>query len=151
MRCPFCGFLEDKVVDSRLVREGRVIRRRRECEGCIKRFTTYETIEEGAPVIVKKDGRREAYDRQKLIGGIVRACEKRPVSMTTINEWVDRLESRLFEGGSAEVPSSEVGEAVVAFLKTSDPVAYVRFASVYHSFSDLDQFVREIREMTAKK
>jgi len=147
MRCPHCGYLEDKVVDSRLVREGRVIRRRRRCDECSRRFTTYEQIEDSAPVIVKKDGRRQPYDRQKLTLGIVTACQKRPVPTAVIESGIDQLESDLFEGSSREVPAEELGKAVMNFLKDADPIAYVRFASVYRSYSDLGQFLDEINEM----
>lgn len=147
MRCPGCGYLQDKVVDSRLVRDGRMIRRRRQCENCESRYTTYEAIEESTPMLVKKDGRREAYDRKKLLGGIVKACQKRPVPMATIESFVDQLEVRVFNGARSEVPSEELGEAVATFLKGADPIAYVRFASVYRSFNDLHQFLDEIRDI----
>jgi transcriptional repressor NrdR len=147
VRCPFCGYLEDKVVDSRLVREGRVIRRRRRCEECSRRYTTYEQIEDSTPVIVKKDGRRQAYDRQKLMLGIVTACQKRPVPTASIEGGVDQIESDLFGGSSREISADALGEAVMSFLKGADPIAYVRFASVYRSYSDLGQFLDEINEM----
>ena len=147
MRCPYCGYLEDRVVDSRLIRNNRAIRRRRHCEGCAKRYTTYETIEDEEPVIVKKDGRRQPYDRAKLLGGLIRACEKRPVSTPKIESFVDRLEVKLTEGQSREVPSSDLGESVAHFLRETDPIAYIRFASVYHSFSELHQFIEEIQRV----
>ena len=147
MRCPYCAYLEDRVVDSRLIRNNRAIRRRRHCEGCAKRYTTYETIEDEEPVIVKKDGRRQPYDRSKLLGGLIRACEKRPVSTTTIEAFVDRLEVQLAEGQSREVPSSDLGGEVGRFLRETDAIAYIRFASVYHSFSDLHQFIEEIQRV----
>ncbi len=147
MRCPYCGYLEDRVVDSRLIRNNRAIRRRRHCEGCAKRYTTYETIEDEEPVIVKKDGRRQPYDRAKLLGGLIRACEKRPVSTPKIESFVDRLEVQLTEGQSREVPSSDLGESVANFLRETDAIAYIRFASVYHSFSDLHQFIEEIQRV----
>ena len=147
MRCPFCHFLDDKVIDSRLVREGRAIRRRRRCEGCQRRYTTYEQIEDSAPVIVKKDGRRQAYDRQKLMVGIVTACQKRPVSTPSIEAGVDQIEADLFEGGSREIQAEELGIAVMGFLKSVDPIAYVRFASVYRSYSDLGEFLDEIHQL----
>ena len=147
MRCPYCGYLEDRVVDSRLIRNNRAIRRRRHCEGCAKRYTTYETIEDEEPVIVKKDGRRQPYDRAKLLGGLIRACEKRPVSTPKIESFVDRLEVKLTEGQSREVPSSDLGESVANFLRETDPIAYIRFASVYNSFSDLHQFIEEIQRV----
>jgi transcriptional repressor NrdR len=148
MRCPFCAYQEDRVIDSRLIRDGRAIRRRRHCEGCEKRYTTYETIDEGTPVIVKKDGRREKFDRQKLMSGIVRACEKRPVSMTQVETFLDQLEGRLGERTAHEIPSSKLGEEVIDFLRSADPIAYIRFASVYRSFHDLHQFIDEIRELS---
>ena len=134
-------------MDSRLVREGRVIRRRRSCEGCTKRFTTYETIEEGTPVIVKKDGRREAYSRDKLMSGIVKACQKRPIPMADIRAGVDQLEARLLQGTAHEIPSDDVGQGVMDFLKRTDPIAYIRFASVYRSFNDLHEFLVEIQDI----
>lgn len=150
MRCPYCSGMDDRVVDSRLVRNGRVIRRRRQCEGCAKRYTTYETIDENQPVIVKKDGRREEYSKDKLSGGILRACQKRPVPMSEINDFVETLEARLFEGSRPEVSSDELGESVMDFLKQVDPIAYIRFASVYRSFADLSEFVDEIQELIAR-
>ncbi len=149
MRCPFCGHQDDHVVDSRSVREGSVIRRRRECEGCHRRFTTYEAIEESTPTIVKKDGRREPYDRQKLLKGIVTACQKRPVPRASIESAVDAMEAQLFEGLSPEVASTTLGEHAAKFLKQADPVAYVRFASVYRSFTDVEQFVDSAQEVMA--
>lgn len=142
--------MDDRVVDSRLVRNGSVIRRRRQCEGCAKRYTTYETIDENQPVIVKKDGRREEYSKDKLSGGILRACQKRPVPMSEINDFVETLEARLFEGSRPEVSSDELGESVMEFLKQVDPIAYIRFASVYRSFGDLSEFVDEIQELIAR-
>ena len=150
MRCPYCSGMDDRVVDSRLVRNGSVIRRRRQCEGCAKRYTTYETIDENQPVIVKKDGRREEYSKDKLSGGILRACQKRPVPMSEINDFVETLEARLFEGSRPEVSSDELGESVMEFLKQVDPIAYIRFASVYRSFGDLSEFVDEIQELIAR-
>ena len=148
MRCPFCAFQEDRVVDSRNIRSGAAIRRRRQCEGCNKRFTTYESIEEGTPVIVKKDGRREPYDRQKFKGGVLRACQKRPISVTLIDEFINGVEQRLFEGTAVELPAELLGEAAAEFLKGVDPIAYIRFASVYRSFSELHQFIEEIEELS---
>ena len=148
MRCPYCGFQEDRVVDSRNIRNGAAIRRRRQCEGCSKRFTTYENIEDGALFIVKKDGRREAYDRKKFKGGVLRACEKRPISVNLIDEFLNGVEQRLFEGSTVEIPSELLGEASAEFLKGVDPIAYIRFASVYRSFSELHQFIEEIEELS---
>jgi transcriptional repressor NrdR len=151
MRCPFCAYPEDRVVDSRNIRNGSAIRRRRQCESCAKRFTTYENIEEGTPAIIKKDGRREPYDQNKFKGGILRACEKRPVSVNTIDDFINSVESRLFEGAAVELPSELLGEAVAEFLKGEDPIAYIRFASVYRSFSELHQFIEEIEEFEERK
>ena len=131
MKCPFCHADEDKVIDSRSSKDGGIIRRRRECLKCERRFTTYERVEEMLPMLVKKDGRREVYDRLKVIGGLKKACEKRPVSTTAIEQTADRIEQMLQERGEKEVPSSVVGEAVMRELHKLDQVAYVRFASVY--------------------
>ncbi len=146
MRCPFCGKMEDRVIDSRVSREGEVIRRRRECVACGRRFTTYERVEESLPLVVKKDGRRETFDRSKILTGLKKACEKRPVSADTLERIVDRIEARLQEEGRKEVPSREIGEAVMAELQTLDAVAYVRFASVYREFRGVDEFVEALRE-----
>jgi len=131
MRCPFCQAIEDKVVDTRPSDNEQVIRRRRECVSCERRFTTYERIDEILPLVVKKDGRREPFDRAKVQVGLRRACSKRPVSMETIERTVDRIERDLQEGGEKEIPSSRIGDAVMAALRNIDDVAYVRFASVY--------------------
>lgn len=144
MRCPGCGCQDDKVVDSRVIREGAVIRRRRECEKCARRFTTYETIEDITPTILKKDGRREPYERQKFIRGLVVACQKRPVPRAEIEHGVDAIESKLFDSATHEVSSSRLGEAAAEFLKQLDAVAYVRFVSVYRKFDDVGQFVTEV-------
>ncbi len=146
MRCPFCGKMEDRVIDSRVSREGEVIRRRRECVACGRRFTTYERVEESLPLVVKKDGRRETFDRSKILTGLKKACEKRPVSADALERIVDRIEARLQEEGRKEVPSREIGEAVMAELQTLDAVAYVRFASVYREFRGVDEFVEALRE-----
>jgi len=151
MKCPFCGFADTKVIDSRLGREGNNIRRRRECMECERRFTTYERIEETLPLVVKKDGRREAFDRTKIIAGIQRACEKRPVSIATIEKFVDRLELSLQESGEKEVEASRIGEAVMAELHQLDEVAYVRFASVYRQFKDINEFMSELKGILAKE
>jgi transcriptional repressor NrdR len=145
LRCPFCQHLDDKVIDSRLAREGDVIRRRRECLRCEKRFTTYERVEEVMPQVVKKDGRREPFDRQKIVAGIQRACEKRPVSADAIDEVVRRIEAELTDSGEREIPSSRIGEKVMAALKGLDEVAFVRFASVYRRFQDLNDFMAELQ------
>jgi transcriptional repressor NrdR len=147
MKCPFCDDLENRVIDSRLTKEGGEIRRRRECMHCKRRFTTYERIEETLPLIVKKDGRRESYDRNKIIAGLQRACEKRPVSITEIEQITDRIEQNLMERGDKEVPSSVIGEAIMRDLHALDQVAYVRFASVYRSFKDVGEFMRELEDL----
>ena len=145
MRCPFCGADEDRVVDTRSSQEGRAVRRRRECEACGKRFTTYESVELFPRQVVKRDGRREPYDRQKLLLGIVTACTKRPVNIDTIETSVDRIEQRLEESGRVEVDSSWLGEQVMNELQEVDEVAYVRFASVYRQFKDVTEFMDELR------
>ena len=151
MKCPFCGHREDKVVDSRASTDEVSIRRRRECLGCGKRFTTYEHPEEQRLMIVKKDGRREPFDRHKLLAGLVKACEKRPVSMEDLESFVDGLERELTQQFDREVPSREVGERVMKRLHAMDPVAYVRFASVYREFKDVEQFMRELKDLLAVK
>ncbi|HPS68035.1 MAG TPA: transcriptional regulator NrdR [Holophaga sp.] len=144
MRCPFCGHLEDKVVDSRESREGDSIRRRRECLKCGRRFTSYERLEEVPILIVKKDGRREPFDRQKLLRGIMSACQKRPVSLSRLEEVVGDIQSKLMEQPDREIPSLLLGELVMDALKGIDSVAYVRFASVYRDFKDLPDFVKAL-------
>ncbi|MDP3723518.1 MAG: transcriptional regulator NrdR [Candidatus Omnitrophota bacterium] len=151
MKCPFCGHHEDKVVDSRASADGASIRRRRECLACGKRFTTYEHVEGQPLMIVKKDGRREPFDRQKLLAGLVKACEKRPVSMDGLEGLVNELERELSQQFEREAPSREVGERVMKKLHALDPVAYVRFASVYREFKDVEQFMRELKELLALK
>ena len=150
MRCPFCAANEDKVIDSRESREGDVIRRRRECVGCGKRFTTYERVEDVLPLVVKKDGRREPFDRSKIMNGLKKACQKRPISADSLERIVDGIEARLQEEGRKEVSGGEIGEAVMAALRTLDPVAYVRFASVYREFRDVEEFMRELRGFLEK-
>jgi transcriptional repressor NrdR len=144
MRCPFCDHPEDKVVDSREAQDGRATRRRRECLACGRRFTTYERVDEILPQIVKKDGRRESYDRDKIVKGLEIACQKRPVSREQIEALVGSVERQLAEVGEREVRSSVIGETVMARLKELDPVAYVRFASVYREFRDVKDFVSEL-------
>lgn len=151
MKCPFCGHAEDKVVDSRASSDEASIRRRRECLGCQKRFTTYEHVEEQPLMVVKKDGRREPFDRHKLLAGLVKACEKRPVSMDQLEHLVDDLERELSQEFEREVLSREVGERVMKRLHALDPVAYVRFASVYREFKDVEQFMRELKDLLAVK
>jgi transcriptional repressor NrdR len=147
MRCPFCTAIEDKVVDTRPSDNEQIIRRRRECVSCGRRFTTYERIDEILPLIVKKDGRREPFDRAKVMTGLKRACSKRPVSSETIERTVDRIERDLQETGEKEVPSSRIGDAVMAALRNIDDVAYVRFASVYRSFRDVAELMDELQTL----
>lgn len=151
MKCPFCLHMESKVIDSRVSSEGNIIRRRRACESCQKRFTTYERIEEMLPMVVKKDDRREAFDRLKIIQGLKRACEKRPVSMGTIESLVDDIEQKLQESGEKEIASSAIGEMIMEGLKDIDGVAYVRFASVYRSFKDVNEFMNELTGILRSK
>jgi transcriptional repressor NrdR len=150
MKCPFCSFPDSKVVDSRPDKEGTTIRRRRECESCGKRFTTHERVEEMLPLVLKKDGRREPFDRGKIIAGIQKACEKRPVSIEIIERLADRLETRLQESGEREVPTKTIGEWVMNDLHEIDQVAYVRFASVYRSFKDINEFMAELQDLLKK-
>ena len=151
MKCPFCAELENKVIDSRLSNQGAVIRRRRECLGCQRRFTTYERVEEILPMVVKKDGRREAFDRQKILEGLRHACQKRPVSAEQLEQVADGIERRLQEMGEKEVPTSVFGESVMRELARLDEVAYVRFASVYRSFKDLGEFMSELKELISER
>ena len=146
MKCPYCGELEDKVIDSRLAKDGYSIRRRRECLHCCRRFTTYEKVEEIPLMIIKKDGRREELSREKLRAGMLRACEKRDVSIDSIELFIDELERDLQESESREVPSVEIGEKVMEKLHQLDEVAYVRFASVYREFKDVSDFVNELKQ-----
>jgi len=147
MKCPYCGQLENRVVDSRLNKDATLTRRRRLCESCQRRFTTYERLEVTMPMLVKKDGRRELWDRLKVVDGLKKACEKRPVSMGQIEEFVDRLERELQDVGEREIPISVVGEKVMDGLRQLDDVAYVRFASVYRQFKDLNEFMDELKGM----
>jgi transcriptional repressor NrdR len=144
MKCPFCGHLDNKVIDSRLSQGGEVTRRRRECDQCVRRYTTYERVEEVLPLVVKKDGRREPFERLKVASGLRRACEKRPVSVEMLDRIVDRIERELVESGEKEVPSSTVGERCMEALRETDQVAYVRFASVYRSFKDIHEFMNAL-------
>ncbi len=144
MRCPYCTQIDNKVIDSRLSKDGRTIRRRRECLECSRRFTTYEKLEEVLPMVIKKDGRREPFSREKIISGIRKACQKRPVSIPRIEEFVDQLEVYFQELGKKEVDSKEIGERVITNLKDWDEVAYVRFASVYRQFRDINEFMSEL-------
>ena len=151
MRCPFCSKIENKVIDSRLSKDGRTIRRRRECLGCERRFTTYEKLEDVLPLVIKKDGRREPFNRDKIISGIRNACQKLPVSMTRIEEFVDSLEVYFQEIGKKEIESSNIGEMVINKLKEWDEVAYVRFASVYRQFKDINEFMSELTDILKSK
>jgi transcriptional repressor NrdR len=150
VRCPRCGHGDNKVIDSRAGRDGDVIRRRRECLSCRSRFTTYERIEEELPLVVKRDGRREPFDRQKILAGILKACEKRPVSYDAIQGVVDSLEAEFQASGEKEISTIRIGERVMAELLALDDVAYVRFASVYRQFKDISQFVEEIKTLIAE-
>jgi len=151
MKCPYCTHLGDKVVDSRESKEGEVIRRRRECLGCGKRFTSYERIDEIPYMVVKKDGTRERFDRQKLVGGLLKACEKRPVSVAALEGVADRVESSLQERPEKEIATAEIGAFVMEELKTLDKVAYVRFASVYRHFRDISEFMSELKDLLNAK
>ena len=151
MKCPYCGHLENKVVDSRLNKDYTITRRRRLCDSCGRRFTTYERLELTMPMLIKKDDRREAWDRDKVVAGLKKACEKRPVSITQIEEFVDNLERELQDMGEREIPVQIVGARVMDALRTIDEVAYVRFASVYRHFTDATDFMEEIRDLLAAK
>ena len=151
MRCPFCGHTESKVIDSRLGAQGDVTRRRRECESCARRFTTYERVEEVLPLVVKKDGRREPFDRQKILAGLRRACEKRAVAESDLETLVDGIEQELGAMGEKEVSSQAIGERVMAHLRPLDDIAYVRFASVYRHFRDISELQAELDRMMVPK
>ena len=151
MKCPFCHELDNRVIDSRLSKDSGMVRRRRECSVCNRRFTTYERVEETTPMVVKKDGRRENYDRLKVVNGLKRACEKRPVSVDTIESIADRIERGLQERGEKEIPSSVIGESTMRELHDIDQVAYVRFASVYRSFKDIGEFMVELEELLKER
>ena len=151
MKCPFCGFDDSKVVDSRPTDEGTSIRRRRECLKCLKRFTTYETVERMPLMLVKRDGTRQAYDRQKLLGGLMKACEKRPVSLMQLEQIVDNVEQKVFGSLESEVSSKVIGELVMEQLRKVDEVAYVRFASVYRQFKDINSFLAELQNILEQK
>ncbi len=147
MKCPFCGFLQDKVVDSRESREGEVIRRRRECLECSRRFTSYERIEEIPYMVIKKDGSREEFDRQKIMAGLKKACEKRPVSPMQLESIINEIETFVQESSERERSTQDIGEMVMERLRMLDKVAYVRFASVYLDFKDVKEFMAELREL----
>lgn len=150
MKCPECGYLEDKVVDSRTTKDGEAIRRRRECLRCSKRYTTYEYIEKAPLMVVKKDGRRELYNREKLLTGLLKACEKRPVSRDQLEKLIDEVESSTFGRFKNEITSKELGKEVMERLQAIDEVAYVRFASVYRQFKDISQFMGELKNLLDK-
>jgi transcriptional repressor NrdR len=147
MKCPYCAKINNKVIDSRLSKDARTIRRRRECIECSRRFTTYEKLEDTLPMVVKKDGRREAFNRDKVISGIKKACQKRPISMSSIEDFVDSLEVYFQELGKKEVNGKQIGEVVINKLKEWDEVAYVRFASVYRQFKDIKEFMTELEDI----
>lgn len=151
MKCPFCGHKEDKVIDSRSSEEGRSIRRRRECLKCKRRFTTYENIEETSLMVIKKDGRREPFDRKKILAGIQKACEKRPISTQVLEELADKVEYTLQSKFEKEVGANQIGELLMELLHDLDEVAYVRFASVYRQFKDINQFMKELRGLLNHK
>ncbi len=151
MICPYCTQIDNKVIDSRLSKDARTIRRRRECLACGRRFTTYEKLEDILPMVVKKDGRREPFSREKITSGIRKACQKLPVSVARIEEFTDALEASFQEVGKKEVDSSEIGERVINQLKEWDEVAYVRFASVYRQFKDINEFMSELKEILKSK
>jgi transcriptional repressor NrdR len=151
MKCPFCGFINDKVVDSRESKEGELIRRRRECMKCEKRFTTYERIDEIPYMVVKKDGRREKFERQKILSGLLRACEKRPISMGRLEQIVNEVETFVIDSPDRERTTSEIGELIMDHLKQQDTVAYIRFASVYRDFKDVREFGAELEHLMSKE
>ncbi|GMT48229.1 MAG: transcriptional repressor NrdR [bacterium] len=151
MKCPFCGNLDDKVIDSRMSKEGDLIRRRRECLGCERRFTSYERIEDVLPMVVKKDARREGFERYKILSGLKKACEKRPISTETLEGIVDGIEKKLLELGVKEIQSTWIGEEVMNALKELDKVAYVRFASVYRQFKDINELMDEVKSLFETK
>ncbi|MCL2340709.1 MAG: transcriptional regulator NrdR [Proteobacteria bacterium] len=151
MKCPYCGHLDSRVIDSRISKDKTIIRRRRECDACQRRFTTYERIELTLPMLIKKDGRREAWDRGKIVAGLEKACEKLAVSMADIDAFVDAIEQKLQDYGGKEIPTSQVGEWVMEALPALDEVAYVRFASVYRQFKDVNEFMDELKIFLGEK
>lgn len=151
MTCPFCGHKEDRVIDSRESKEGDVIRRRRECLKCERRFTTYERSDEIPFMVIKRDGRREKFDRQKVLEGLLKACEKRPIPMAKLADVVDEVESRLADNSEREMSTTEVGELLMARLRTLDKIAYVRFASVYRDFQDVEAFLEELKDLLQRR
>lgn len=151
MKCPFCGHLENRVIDSRLSTSGEVTRRRRECDGCGRRYTTYERVEDLLPSVVKRDGRRELFDRRKIVSGIRAACSKRPVSVDVIDQIAESIEREVQESGEREISYTAIGEKVMDRLRGLDQVAYVRFASVYRQFRDLEDFTRELATLVTER
>src|SRR5713226_9040543 len=151
MKCPFCNHLDDKVVDSRAAKIGDTIRRRRECEKCVRRFTTYERIDEIPYMVVKKDGRREKFERQKVLAGLLKACEKRPISMVKLSELVNEIEAKVMDSPDREISTTEIGELVMQRLKGLDKIAYVRFASVYRDFQDEQAYFEELKARMRQK
>jgi transcriptional repressor NrdR len=151
MRCPYCGYIEDKVVDSRESKDGESIRRRRECLECGRRFTSYERIDEIPYMVVKKDGRREAFDRNKIMSGMLRACEKRPVSVNQLESIANQIEKSVQDSSDRELSTSEIGKIIMRRLKTLDKVAYVRFASVYLEFEDVSEFMTELKALVSSR
>jgi transcriptional repressor NrdR len=151
MKCPFCDHLEDKVIDSRESREGEAIRRRRQCLGCDKRFTTYERIDEVPYMVIKKDGRREKFDRQKVLSGLLKACEKRPISMARLSDLVNQVEAKVTDSPDREISTIEIGELLMDSLRDFDKIAYVRFASVYRDFQDEQAFFNELKALMRQK
>jgi transcriptional repressor NrdR len=151
MKCPFCGNLEDKVIDSRASKEGNSIRRRRKCLKCGKRFTSYERVEDIIPMVIKKDGRREPYERSKILAGLKKACEKRPIGIDVLEGITDTIEKKLISLGVKEIQSTWIGEEVMSALRELDKVAYVRFASVYRQFKDVNEFMKEVKTLFEKK
>ena len=151
MKCPYCGHTEDRVIDSRPTEENTAIRRRRECTRCLKRFTTYEKVESVPLMVIKKDKTRQAFDREKLLNGLLRACEKRPVSVDTLEKMVDEIEGQILNSLKREITTREIGEMVMARLKDVDEVAYVRFTSVYRQFRDINTFMDELRKLLKEK
>lgn len=151
MNCPFCGHRQDKVVDSRESKEGDSIRRRRQCLACERRFTTYERIDEVPYMVIKKDGRREKFDRQKVLAGLLKACEKRPISMAKLAEIVDQVEARMMESAERELSTTDIGEILMQRLRSLDKIAYVRFASVYRNFQDEEAFFSELKSLMRQK
>jgi len=151
MKCPFCNHLHDRVVDSRESKEGDAIRRRRECLACERRFTTYERIDEVPYMVAKKDGRREKFDRQKVLGGLLKACEKRPISMAKLSELVNRVEGKVSDSPDREISTTEIGEFLMDSLRELDKIAYVRFASVYRDFQDEEAFFNELKNLMRQK